>query len=224
MEGARQLGFEFRGRTRSHLTVAFQGHQVPFDRLFFRSLLNEGSLCARTKARPGSSVSPVHVQETQMSQLGRICSDLLLKMATRQPAVMHEEILELGHTPGFARICAFVVLIPTLADPAANSTRLQVTHEILVELEFSSDRARMSVVARAPDGTIRLLTKGSDAVMLPRLRKGTDAALLQATNDDLHAFSVKGLRTLVVASKVPAFAALALPLVDCTAPTLWLLH
>ena len=40
----------------------------------------------------------------------------------------------------------------------------QVMHEILVELEFTSDRARMSVVARAPDGTIRLLTKGSDAV------------------------------------------------------------
>lgn len=35
---------------------------------------------------------------------------------------------------------------------------------MLVELEFSSDRARMSVVARAPDGTIRLFTKGSDAV------------------------------------------------------------
>ena len=33
-----------------------------------------------------------------------------------------------------------------------------------MELEFTSDRARMSVVARAPDGTIRLLTKGSDAV------------------------------------------------------------
>ena len=33
-----------------------------------------------------------------------------------------------------------------------------------MELEFTSERARMSVVARAPDGTIRLLTKGSDAV------------------------------------------------------------
>lgn len=40
-------------------------------------------------------------------------------------------------------------------------------HEILVELEFTSERARMSVVARAPDGTIRLFTKGSDAVRLP---------------------------------------------------------
>ena len=28
VEGARQLGFEFRGRTRSHLTVNFQGREV----------------------------------------------------------------------------------------------------------------------------------------------------------------------------------------------------
>lgn len=78
----------------------------------------------------------------------------------------------------------------------------QVTHEVLVELEFTSERARMSVVARAPDGTIRLLCKGSDAVMLPRLRPGTDAALLRDTDANLHAFSVKGLRTLVITSKV----------------------
>jgi hypothetical protein len=28
VEGARQLGFEFRSRTRSHLTVSFQGREV----------------------------------------------------------------------------------------------------------------------------------------------------------------------------------------------------
>ena len=38
-------------------------------------------------------------------------------------------------------------------------TFAQVTHEILVELPFSSERARMSVVTRAPDGTLRLLCK-----------------------------------------------------------------
>ena len=38
--------------------------------------------------------------------------------------------------------------------------------------------------------------------MMTRLRAGTDTALLQATEENLHAFSVKGLRTLVVGSKV----------------------
>ena len=46
------------------------------------------------------------------------------------------------------------------------------------------------------------MCKGSDAVMLPRIRAGTDPELLAATDRNLHAFSVKGLRTLVVASKV----------------------
>ena len=39
-------------------------------------------------------------------------------------------------------------------------------------------------------------------VMIPLLRPGTDTTLLQNTEDNLHAFSVKGLRTLVVGSKV----------------------
>ena len=46
------------------------------------------------------------------------------------------------------------------------------------------------------------MCKGSDAVMLPRIRAGTDQELLDATDRNLHSFSVKGLRTLVVASKV----------------------
>ncbi|KAK9806980.1 hypothetical protein WJX72_009386 [[Myrmecia] bisecta] len=78
----------------------------------------------------------------------------------------------------------------------------RVTHELLIVLDFSSDRARMSVVARSPDGTIRLYSKGSDAVMLPRLHHHGDAQVLKDTQDNLRAFSVQGLRTLVLASRV----------------------
>ena len=64
-------------------------------------------------------------------------------------------------------------------------------HEVLNVLEFSSERARMSIVVRAPDGTIRLHTKGSDASLLPRLRKGTDPRAVAAATDALHAYSVE---------------------------------
>ena len=77
-----------------------------------------------------------------------------------------------------------------------------VTHDLLNLLDFTSDRARMSVVTRAPDGTIRLHCKGSDAALLPRLRAGTDGRLLEATQDNLASFSVAGLRTLLLASRV----------------------
>lgn len=60
----------------------------------------------------------------------------------------------------------------------------------------------MSVITRSPDGTIRLHAKGSDAALLPRLRESTDRALLAATHENLRAFSVRGLRTLLLASRV----------------------
>ena len=38
----------------------------------------------------------------------------------------------------------------------------QVRHELLNLMDFTSERARMSVIARSPDGTIRLFCKGAD--------------------------------------------------------------
>ena len=60
----------------------------------------------------------------------------------------------------------------------------------------------MSVITRSPDGTIRLHAKGSDAALLPRLRASTDGSLLAATHENLRAFSSRGLRTLLLASRV----------------------
>ena len=64
-------------------------------------------------------------------------------------------------------------------------------HEVLNVLDFTSERARMSVILRAPDGTIRLHCKGSDAALLPRLSRRTDPELLKQTHNNLHAFSIK---------------------------------
>lgn len=42
-------------------------------------------------------------------------------------------------------------------------------YKILNVIEFTSDRKRMSVIIKMPDGTIKLLCKGADSVLLPRL-------------------------------------------------------
>ncbi len=47
------------------------------------------------------------------------------------------------------------------------------------------------MIARAPDGTIRLYTKGSDAIMLTLLKKDSSPALIAATNDNLRMFSIQ---------------------------------
>jgi magnesium-transporting ATPase (P-type) len=78
----------------------------------------------------------------------------------------------------------------------------RVVFEVLAVLEYSSARARMSVVARAPDGTVRLFCKGADARVLGMLRSSTSPVLLAATNRNLRAFAQRGLRTLALATKV----------------------
>ena len=79
--------------------------------------------------------------------------------------------------------------------------------EILNVLEFSSDRKKMSVIARGPDGVIRVYSKGADSAILSTLNSKYKVlpdgdTLLHATDQLLLNFSCQGLRTMCVASKV----------------------
>lgn len=72
--------------------------------------------------------------------------------------------------------------------------------ELLTILEFNSDRKRMSVVMRMPNGKLRLLTKGADSVIYARLSQtNTPEALRTATSKHLEDFANEGLRTLCLA-------------------------
>jgi len=70
---------------------------------------------------------------------------------------------------------------------------------LLAVLPFDSDRKRMSVVLRCPDGKVRLYCKGADNIVLALLRPGQLTADRTETEEHLSAFSQEGLRTLVVA-------------------------
>uniref|UniRef100_A0A8C7DHW1 Phospholipid-transporting ATPase n=1 Tax=Oncorhynchus kisutch TaxID=8019 RepID=A0A8C7DHW1_ONCKI len=66
--------------------------------------------------------------------------------------------------------------------------------ELLNVLEFSSNRKRMSVVVRTPDGKLRLYCKGADNVIFERL---TDSSQYkELTMAHLEQFATEGLRTL----------------------------
>ena len=69
---------------------------------------------------------------------------------------------------------------------------------ILNVLEFNSDRKRMSVIVRMPDGRFKILCKGADTILLPRLRK---SPLIETTYKHLEDFATEGLRTLVLAQR-----------------------
>lgn len=66
-------------------------------------------------------------------------------------------------------------------------------------LEFSSDRKRMSVVLRSDDGTARVICKGADTTMLPRLAREDERSVARRIADEL---STQGLRTLIYGERV----------------------
>lgn len=71
-------------------------------------------------------------------------------------------------------------------------------------LDFTSDRKRMSVVVRFPDGKIKMYMKGADNKVMKRLNADPNVnppGLVKKTKKHLTKFSVEGLRVLVVAEK-----------------------
>ncbi|XP_063230598.1 probable phospholipid-transporting ATPase IA isoform X2 [Bacillus rossius redtenbacheri] len=71
-------------------------------------------------------------------------------------------------------------------------------YEILHVLEFTSARKRMSVIARTPDGTIKLYCKGADTVIYERLSPDWQQ-FREVTLHHLENFANEGLRTLCCA-------------------------
>ena len=78
---------------------------------------------------------------------------------------------------------------------------------VLHNLEFSSKRARSSVIVRYADGTIMLFTKGADNVVKKRLSADTHVNppdVYSATMAHLDEYVNDGLRTLLVGQrKIP---------------------
>ncbi|NWW77413.1 AT8B3 ATPase, partial [Climacteris rufus] len=98
-----------------------------------------------------------------------------------------------------ARNLGYVFLARTQDSITISELGRTRTYQVLAMLDFNSDRKRMSVLVRDPQGTIRLYTKGADTVILERLRRrGPNESL---TERALDRFAEETLRTLCVASR-----------------------
>ena len=73
-------------------------------------------------------------------------------------------------------------------------------YELLNVIEFTSARKCMSVIVRDAEGSIILMTKGADNIILPKIAD-TDQTVLVKTQEYLKSFAQEGLRTLVIAQK-----------------------
>ena len=75
-------------------------------------------------------------------------------------------------------------------------------YELLDVIEFTSERRRMSVLIRCPDGSIKLYCKGADSSMMPRLNSKANLTIRDRTQAYLDEYSVQGLRCLCIASRI----------------------
>ncbi|KAF0690735.1 hypothetical protein As57867_017826, partial [Aphanomyces stellatus] len=73
--------------------------------------------------------------------------------------------------------------------------------EILHVLEFNSDRKRMSVICRTPEGDVKIYCKGADDVIFDRLNPSQPQGVLHVTKGHLQDYASQGLRTLTTAMK-----------------------
>lgn len=74
----------------------------------------------------------------------------------------------------------------------------QIIVELLNIIEFNSDRKRMTVIIRLPNNQIKVLCKGADSVLKPRLVPDNSVS---PTFEDLEKYGRMGLRTLLITSK-----------------------
>ncbi|XP_033926826.1 phospholipid-transporting ATPase IK [Melopsittacus undulatus] len=111
-----------------------------------------------------------------------------------QAASPDEEALVLA-----ARNLGYVFLARTQDTITISELGKKRVYRVLAMLDFNSDRKRMSVLVRDPQGTIRLYTKGADTVILERLQsRGPNETF---TERALDRFAEETLRTLCLASK-----------------------
>lgn len=75
----------------------------------------------------------------------------------------------------------------------------EMTYEMLALLDFNSDRKRMSIILRFPDGRIRLYCKGADTVIYERLSPNSKHK--ETTQTALDSFASETLRTLCLCYK-----------------------
>jgi magnesium-transporting ATPase (P-type) len=73
-----------------------------------------------------------------------------------------------------------------------------IEYELLNMLEYSSERKKMSVIIKCPDGKIRLFAKGADSAIRPLINNKN---LLHTTDEHLLECAKEGLRTLMIAYK-----------------------
>ncbi|XP_051900164.1 phospholipid-transporting ATPase IC [Pristis pectinata] len=98
-----------------------------------------------------------------------------------------------------ARNFGFAFLSRTQNAITISELGIKRTYEVLAILDFNSDRKRMSIILREPEGKIKLYCKGADTVIYERLHPNNPNK--ECTEEALKVFADETLRTLCLSYK-----------------------
>ncbi|XP_069780089.1 phospholipid-transporting ATPase IC isoform X3 [Narcine bancroftii] len=98
-----------------------------------------------------------------------------------------------------ARNFGFAFLSRTQSAITISELGVKRTYEVLAILDFNSDRKRMSIILREPEGKIKLYCKGADTVIYERLHP--ENTIKECTEEALKEFANETLRTLCLSYK-----------------------
>ncbi|PRP84971.1 putative phospholipid-transporting ATPase IA isoform b [Planoprotostelium fungivorum] len=104
-----------------------------------------------------------------------------------------------------AQFSGFIFKGASSGSMTTNELGLDRQYEVLANMEFTSERARSSVIIRGEDKSIVLYSKGSDAQMLKRIgerKTKLQSEVYTSSIRHLDEFSNLGLRTLIVARRI----------------------
>ncbi|XP_059845663.1 phospholipid-transporting ATPase IC [Hypanus sabinus] len=98
-----------------------------------------------------------------------------------------------------ARNFGYAFLSRTQNSITISELGIKRTYEVLAILDFNSDRKRMSIILREPEGKVKLYCKGADTVIYERLHP--DNPNKENTEEALKEFADETLRTLCLSYK-----------------------
>ncbi|PRP77110.1 hypothetical protein PROFUN_12965 [Planoprotostelium fungivorum] len=146
------------------------------------------------KGRGGSDDNKDKVDEFMF--LLAICNSVIPQPNPDNP----EETLFAGSSPDesalveSAKKAGYVLQSRTMETVKINDEE----YKVLNNIEFTSDRKKMSSIIRTKDNKIVLYTKGADSAILENLTKDD---IRQKTEEHIKSFAENGLRTLCMAKK-----------------------
>ncbi|XP_018059116.1 PREDICTED: probable phospholipid-transporting ATPase IF [Atta colombica] len=158
------------------------------------------SLCHLVQIAPSSLRPKVIARRTlfresfRLKKITRVNSSLMMHpdLPEYQAASADEKAL----VEASAR-CGVVLQKNTNEEIHIKTDNSNLIFQKLEILEFSSERKRMSVIVKDSSGDIWLYCKGADSAVMPLITKGE----IQKANAHVVDFSMRGLRTLVMAYK-----------------------